>query len=145
MSAGAPPKLSSALGIPLEAALAVAAAQEPLGGSPDHRGVDLVDLGHVAELHQAVGRQRLVARVAAEPLVALLRRLVAGQLDVTFLQQVLRLARDGRVGHVVLLHVLQRQHVGVVRRRRLLEAPVGLGQNALDPLLQVGQRGRDTR
>ena len=68
------------LGVPLVSALAVAAGEEPIGGPLEHRVIDRIDLLHVAELHQPVGGQGFVAGVAAEPLVAFLLALVAGEL-----------------------------------------------------------------
>jgi hypothetical protein len=59
--------------IAFETALAVALVQQVFLRPPHHVLIDVMDLGHVAELHQAVGRQRLVGRSrAAEPLIAFL-------------------------------------------------------------------------
>ena len=61
-----------------EAALAVAAGQQVVAGPLQHGRVHVVDAGHVAELQQAVGGQRLVGRRLAEPLVALALARTAG-------------------------------------------------------------------
>jgi hypothetical protein len=104
--------------------------------------VDVEDLRHVVELQQAVRGERLVARIGAEPLVALLLALVAGDLRVAARQQRARACRDG--GHVVSVRVEQREHerVRVVRRARLLEAAVRLLQDAREPVGERADRRR---
>ena len=105
--------------------------------------VDVVDLRHVGELHQAVRGERLVARRLAEPLVALLRRLVAGQQLVAAVEHALRLAATSAgIGGVVRAAGSQDHDVRVVRRRGLLEAAAGLADHALQPLRHRRERRR---
>ena len=61
-SAGRPAEGVEGPRIAREAALAVAAGEQVVARPLEHRGVHVGDAGHVAELQQAVGRQRLVRR-----------------------------------------------------------------------------------
>ena len=114
------PKVSRARGLRCEAALAVALRQQVMLRPLQHGRVDVVDAGHVAELQQAVGGQRLVGgRGAAEPLVALLRRScrrVRGTRTRSACrsrgQQVAGPRLDLRLRLVALLEVVEDQQVG---------------------------------
>ena len=133
MCCGARPKVSRARGLRLKPPLPSRCASRYCPRPLQHRRVHVVDLGHVAELQQAVGRQRLVRRGgAAEPLVALASGCLPGPGTRTRSASGSRgrAARgrllQGRVGLVARLEVVEDQHVGVVRRRGLLEAAVRL-------------------
>ena len=54
-------------GVGLPTSIRLLLGGEPLLRSQDEFGVDVVDLGHVVELHQAVGGKNFVRRCAAEP------------------------------------------------------------------------------
>ena len=132
--------------VALEAALAVAAREQPGAGPREHVGIDVHHLRHVVELEHAIGGQGLVSRIAAEPLVAAVLALEGDELAVAALQHGLRAGDDLRVDAGVRLHVLQRHHVGIVRRAGLLEAAAGLAQQRGHGIGHGGQRrGIDRR
>jgi hypothetical protein len=101
-----------------------------------------VDLGHVLELHQAVGAERLVAWGLAEPLVAALLGLVAGEQLVAAVEDAAGALDELGVGGVVGAEVAEDHDVGVVVRRGLLEAAARLLDHALEPLGHGGDRRR---
>ena len=113
--------------------------EEPRPRSFDHLRVNVMDPGHVAELHQPVGRQRAIGGRVAEPVEA-----AAGDLEA---QQPLVAEVDvlpGRrldLGHALLraAEVVQRQHVRIRRRGGLLEAAVRPLENRLQPIDKLAE------
>ena len=135
--------------IALEAAVAIFLTHQVFLGSLQHGLVHVVDLGHVAELHEPIsGESFMGRRRAAEPLVTVF--LVLARVEaferrqhlVTAGQQVLGSARHFRLGLVSLFEVIENEQVRVVAGRGLLEATARLAQHRFQTLLQVGQGRR---
>ena len=126
--------------VALEASLSVAAIEQPRSGPLDHDSIDRHDVGHVVILHQTEGGERFMSGITAEPFVSALLALEAGQLLIAAIEEILRSASDRWVRELVLLEILQRHRVGIVGRRRLLEAAMRFLQDALDSRQQIGQR-----
>ena len=108
-----------------------------------------MNAGHVLELQEPVRGERLVLLIgAAEPLEPLLHlRGVSGhsnEISSAYPVSSNSFARVGglRVRLVRLIHVVENQRVGVVRRRGLLEAAVRLAEQAIEPLHEIGHRRR---
>ncbi len=99
----------------------------------DQFGIDVVNLRHVVEFHQAVGGENLVGRRVAEP-----REAAAGNFES---QQPLIAIGDEAFGFGMhlgrqlfgALHVIERQHIGISAGRSLLEAAARHAQDASMP------------
>ncbi len=104
--------------------------------------VDVGDLRHIVELHQAVGRKDLVGGRLAEPREATARDLERQQSLVAVGDVSLRLGVDFGRQLLRALHVVEREHVGVGARRGLLEAAAGHAQDAVHALDDLAERAR---
>ena len=113
---------------------------QPLLGARDELRIHVVDLRHVAELHQPVSRQDLVGRRVAEPGEAAAGDLEGQQPLIAVGDVSLGLGVNLRSQLLRALHVIERQHVGVSAGRSLLKAAVGHAQNAVHAFDHLAQR-----
>ena len=102
--------------------------------------VDVGDLGHVVELHQAVGGEDLVGRRLAEPGEAAAGDFEGEQALVAVGDVALGLGVD--LGRELLraLHVVEREDVGVGAGGGLFEAAAGHAQDAVHAFDDLAER-----
>ena len=104
--------------------------------------IDVMDPGHVLELHQPVGGQGAIRRGMAEPVETAAGHLEAQQPLVAEVDILAGLGLDGGQILLVLPQVVQGQHVGIRRRGRLLEAAVGPLEDRVEPFDQLAETRR---
>ena len=105
--------------------------------------IHVVDLRHVVELHQAVGRQDLVGGRLAEPGKPAAGNFEGQQALIAVGDEALGLGVHLRSQLLGALHVVERQHVGIGGGGGLLEAAAGHAQDAVHAFDHLAQRARD--
>ena len=102
--------------------------------------IDVRDLRHVVELHQAVGGENLVGGRLAEPGEAAAGDFEGEQALIAVGDVALGLGVDLGRQFLGALHVIEREHVGVSAGRGLLEAAAGHAQNAVHAFDDLAER-----
>ena len=128
------------VGVRLPTAVGLLLAGEPVAGALDEPRIDVGDLGHVVELHQAVGGKNLVGGRLAEPGEAAAGDFEGEQPLVAVGDVAFGLGVDLRRELLGALHVVEREYVGIGAGRSLLEAAAGHAQDAVHAFDHLAER-----
>ncbi len=127
-------------GVRAPAAVGLLLGYQPVAGARDDAWVDVGNLAHVVELHQAVGGKDLVGGGLAEPAEAAAADFKREQPLVAVGDVAFGFGMDFGRQLFGALHVIEREHVGVGARRRLLEAAAGHAQDAVHAFDDLAER-----